>query len=239
MSVEARISALSSRLLCLEKELEQMSGSGKSVMNKTAPRHLDPCEQDTPRVAEVRQWCKDNQLFSSVLSWVPSDYYSRSLQWRRDILKADSISHLCKSIVLENTHCSNKDCSDPKNSRYYMILFQYVERFDAERVMRIVKEWNPTLGKKKFNFRLASSEVSEQLTGFAHGAVVPFCTPTKIPLIMSSSILSLSPQNMWIGAGHIDCKLRVDIDEFMSIIQPHVASFTVPLTEDELSHITD
>lgn len=31
---------------------------------------------------------------------VPSDYYDRSLEERRDILGAPSIDHLCKSIVL-------------------------------------------------------------------------------------------------------------------------------------------
>lgn len=120
-----------------------------------------------------------------------------------------------------------------------MILYQYVERFNTELVMRVVKDWNPGVGKKKFNFRLAPPEVSEELTGFKHGAVVPFGTPTPIPVIMSSSILSLCPRNIWVGAGHVDCKLRVDIDEFMDVIKPEVASFTVPLTEEELTKITD
>lgn len=248
MEVESRIDALEKRLKEAGDEVNRLrnalqekkkwADSSLSIESFSCPQ-LDPCSEDTPRVAEVRKWCKENGMCSAVLKWVPSDYYSHTLQWRRDVLKADSISHICKSIVLENTHCAREDCEDPKNARYYMILYQYVERFNTEMVMRIVKDWNPGMGKKKFNFRLAPADVSEKLTGFVHGAVAPFCTPTTIPVIMSSSILSLVPRNMWVGAGDVDCKLRVDIDEFIKIVKPEVGSFTIPLTEEELTRITD
>eukprot|EP00796_Vickermania_ingenoplastis_P005957 gene5957-4266_t len=239
MTLEARIVALEKRLVAMEKEVLRLAGARRKADVVPVPPQLEPCSQDTPRVAEVREWCKQNKMYSAVLQWVPSDYYSQSLQWRRDILHADSINHLCKSILLVNTHCSRTDCEDPKNSLYYMILFRYVERFDTEMIMRIVKDWNPGVGKKKFNFRLAPADVSERITGFMHGGVVPFCTPTRVPVIMSSTILELAPSYMWIGAGHIDCKLRVDVQEFINIVKPEVGSFTVPLTEEELERITD
>lgn len=238
MTLESRIAALEVRFANLQKEVAKLRPGSPAKQEGPVAQWL-PCAQDTPRVAEVRNWCKNHNLRSVVFTWVPSDYYSHTLQWRRDILKADSISHLCKSIVLVNTHCTRNDCEDPNNSLYYMLLFQYVERFDAELVMRVVKDWNPGVGKKKFNFRLAPEEVSEQITNFTHGAVAPFCTPTKIPVLMSSSILSLSPPYIWAGAGHIDCKLRIDVQEFIDVVKPVIASFTVPLTEEELTRIAD
>lgn len=246
MTLETSITALEGRFSTIQKEISKLLELllTSSVSTADSPTrgswpNLEPCSQDTPEVAQVRQWCKKNMMFSATLAWVPSDYYSHSLQWRRDILKADSINNLCKTILLENTHCENEDCSDPRNSRYYMILFQYVEKIDTESVMRVVKSWNEGLGKKKFNFRVAPSADSEKLTGFMHGGVVPFCNNTSIPVIMSSSILSISPAYIWIGAGHIDCKLRVDIPEFISVVMPEIASVTVPLPEEELLTITD
>jgi hypothetical protein len=57
---------------------------------------------------------------------VPSNYYQRSFEERRDLLGATSIDHLCKSIVMVNTQAdaSVKDCSDRKNSKYYVIIVQ-------------------------------------------------------------------------------------------------------------------
>lgn len=243
---ESSITALEERFATIQKEISKLfevlcSSSVSTAVSPTRDSwpNLEPCSQDTPEVAQVRQWCKDNKVFSATLAWVPSDYYSHSLQWRRDILKADSINNLCKTVLLENTHCVNQDCSDPRNSRYYMILFQYVERINTESVMRVVKSWNEGLGKKKFNFRVAPSADSEKLTGFMHGGVVPFCNNILIPVIMSSSIVSISPSYIWIGAGHVDCKLRVDIHEFINVVMPEIASVTVPLSEEELLTITD
>lgn len=246
MTLESTIAVLEQRFAAAQKRIsrlvEALHPSGASLLGLSSEHlypNLAPCSQDTAEVAQVRKWCIENKLYSAVLHWVPSDYYSHSLQWRRDILQADSINHLCKSILMENTHCDSKDCSNPRNSRYYMVLFQYIERIDAEKVMRVVKSWNEGVGKKKFNFRVAPSDISEKLTGFKHGGVVPFCNSVLIPVIMSSSILSISPPYIWVGAGHIDCKLRVNVHEFIRIVKPEVAPVTVPLSEEELMNITD
>ena len=64
---------------------------------------------------------------------------------------------MCKSMVMENTACENKDCSDPTNSRYYCVVVQYVAKFNAEKLRKapllvavhIVKTlasaWTPTV----------------------------------------------------------------------------------------------
>ncbi|EAN77555.1 Aminoacyl-tRNA editing domain containing protein, putative [Trypanosoma equiperdum] len=259
-SVETRIQALVQRYTLMENNINKLRkalaslGEGQQNAN-TTPRNeatavahhrdpcdlkeLQPCPQDTPEVAALRRWCIEHSLTTAVFRWVPSDYYQHTLQWRRDELAAPSVHHLCKSILMENTHCTNKDCGVRENSRYYLIVYPYTEKFDAEMVMRHVKGLNEGLGKKKFNFRLAAPDVALQLTGFGHGAVAPFGTPTEIPVILSDKILQLTPAVFWMGGGHVDCKVRVDVEQFMEVIKPIVASVTTPLSAEELGQLVD
>lgn len=241
--MDARIANLAIRFDAIEagiKALQQSLCSATTVdaLSKLSPE-LDPCSQDTPEVAQLRALCRTLPLHTAVFRWVPSEYYQRPLQWRRDILQAPSIQYLCKSIVLENTHCVNTDCSVRENSRFYIVLFQYVEKFDSEKLMRFVKDLNPSLGKKKFNFRLADPEVSQKMTGFGYNAVVPFGGNVDIPVILSEKLTHLSPSYFWMGGGHVDCKLRIDLAEFLRVIQPFVADIANPLSEEELNCITD
>jgi hypothetical protein len=57
---------------------------------------------------------------------VATDYYDWPLESRRDVLGASSVDHLCKSIVLVNTQAASNilDCSDPNNSKYYVVVVQ-------------------------------------------------------------------------------------------------------------------
>ena len=236
--VLARITALERRYDVIEQAIQGMKskltpaagGAATSIQKSTGttaiPRDLESCEQDTPEVAHVRAVCRSLPLLSAKLQWVPSEYYSKTLQWRRDILGAPSIQYLCKTIVLENTHCVNSDCSVRTNSRYYMVIFQYVEKFDSEMLMRFIKGMNESLGKKKFNFRLADGATSQGLTGFGHNAVVPIGTKCPIPVVLSEKIVRLSPAYFWLGGGHADCKLRVDVEDFIAHVDPFVADFT-------------
>ncbi|CCW70311.1 unnamed protein product [Phytomonas sp. Hart1] len=217
----------------------QETQCGETHVDPSTIAALQPCKEDLPIVAELRRWCLDNKLCSAIFKWVPSDYYSHTLTWRRDILNAPSIAFLCKTIVLTNTHCVHSDFSVRENSRYYLLVVQYVERFDADLVMRFIRKFNPTIGKKKFNFRLASSEESLELTGFPSGAVVPYGTRQKIPIILSSSITKLEPRFFWTGGGHLHCKARIDLDNFLEVMNPMIAPITVPLTSDELENIID
>ncbi|GFZ01946.1 YbaK/aminoacyl-tRNA synthetase-associated domain-containing protein [Actinidia rufa] len=85
---------------------------------------------------------------------VPSDYYDWTLEARRDVLGAASIDHLCKSIVLINTQAPSNvtDCSDRNNSKYYVVVVQYIARLNAETVKNFLYSLNNgTIPKKKFN----------------------------------------------------------------------------------------
>lgn len=231
-SLEQRVALLAERFSRLEKKLSQQREQPAQVIEMSNPEWL-ACPKDTKEVAHVRECTRELKLRSTKFAWVPSDYYDRKLAWRKDILQAASTAHLCKAIVLENTHCVNEGTDDVRNSRYYVAVFQYVERFNAEKVMRFVKNMNEGIGKKKFNFRLAAD--GEALTGFSHNAVVPFGTKVRMPIILSEKIVGLTPKEFWLGGGHVDCKLRIDVDEFVSTFNPFVADITDPYSAEELA----
>ncbi|CAN6579427.1 unnamed protein product [Malus baccata var. baccata] len=97
---------------------------------------------------------------------VASDYYDWSLDARRNALRAASIHHLCKSIVLVNTQAQSSvvDCSDRNNSKYYVVVVQVI---------------GVVVG---YAVRLAPEDTSIQLTGFEHNAVTCVGMKTDIPL---------------------------------------------------------
>ena len=239
MDLEARLARLAERLTKLELAAAARAAAAPAPAAAAAeeadPEEWTPIARDPPEVAAVRGVCKTLGLRAVKFQWVPSNYYEEKLAWRRDQLSAPSVNFLCKCIVLENTHCVNDDCSDRNNAKYYAAVFQYVTKFDAEKLMKYVRSLNEGVGKKKFNFRLASE--GEKVTGFVPNAVVPFGMKTDMPIIMSEDILKLAPRYFWLGGGHVDCKVRVDTDEFIRVLNPHVAPIAVPYTPEELDQM--
>uniref|UniRef100_A0A803N3S4 YbaK/aminoacyl-tRNA synthetase-associated domain-containing protein n=2 Tax=Chenopodium quinoa TaxID=63459 RepID=A0A803N3S4_CHEQI len=158
---------------------------------------------------------------------VPSDYYERSLEARRDLLSAPSIHHLCKSIVLVNTQARSDviDCSNRYNSKYYVVVVQYTARFNAETVKNYLYTLNQgKVPKKKFNLRLAPEEISNNLTGFEHNAVTCIGMKTDIPVILDEAIVKLSPDFFWLGGGEIYLKMGIRTSEFIQFVKPFIFS---------------
>ncbi|KAF0932244.1 hypothetical protein E2562_008749 [Oryza meyeriana var. granulata] len=117
---------------------------------------------------------------------VPADYYDRPLEERRDFLRADSVDQLCKSIVMVNTQAAADvvDCSNPKNSKYYVVVVQYMARLNADSIKNFIYALNEKqIPKKRFNMRLAPEEESQKLTGFVHNAVTCIGMETDIPVM--------------------------------------------------------
>ena len=72
------------------------------------------------------------------ISWkfqiVRNDFYSQDIEFRaKHILKAPSVDYLCKSLLMKNTKCLNNDCSDPLNSKYYLVLVQYDKKLKQQK----------------------------------------------------------------------------------------------------------
>ncbi|XP_010258976.1 PREDICTED: uncharacterized protein LOC104598550 [Nelumbo nucifera] len=158
---------------------------------------------------------------------VPSDYYDRPIEARREILEAPSIHHLCKSIVLVNTQApaSVTDCSDRNNSKYYLVVVQYTARFNAETVKNFLYSLNNgKIPKKKFNLRLAPEDQSVKLTGYEHNGVTCIGMKTDIPVILDEAIVKLNPDFFWLGGGEVDLKLGIRTSQFINFVKPFIVS---------------
>lgn len=161
---------------------------------------------------------------------VPQDYYERDLEWRRACLSAESVLHLCKSIVMENTKIDENVPGCPK---YCCVIVQYAARLHAEKLKRLMhkqhKEGGGVLGIKSFNMRLAPEEVSTRLTGFKHNAVTPICSAAPdMPIVLSHRIANLAATDafMWLGAGETDLKVGFNVQNFIRAYMPMVVDCT-------------
>lgn len=170
---------------------------------------------------------------------VEPDYYDQPLEGRRAALSADSVSRLCKTIVLENTRADaavvpeGAASSDPLKTRYYMVVFQYCRRLNADKLGKqlcaLFAERGSPMGKKNFNLRLCPADASARLTGFQHNAVTPVGSASPLAVVLSHHLLELPPDSaslaagaagaaaasyFWMGGGDVDLKLRVSAAGF-------------------------
>ncbi|KAI4377907.1 hypothetical protein MLD38_015463 [Melastoma candidum] len=207
--------------------LERISALEQSLTGKLT---------DSPAVAPSSS-CDTVSMLSDILRMngardfrfarVPGDYYDRPLEERRRILGADSVDHLCKSIVMVNTQAPPNitDCSDRNNSKYYVIVVQYTARLNAEALKAYLYSLNDgKIPKKKFNLRLAPEETSFALTGFEHNAVTCVGMKTDIPVILDEAIVKLHPDFFWLGGGETDLKLGIRTSEFIDFARPFIVS---------------
>lgn len=159
----------------------------------------------------------------------PNDYYARSLAYRRDTLRAPSVDHLCKSMVMVNTraHASVRGMEDPRNSKYYLVIVQYTARLNAEKLRVAIHAMSGgDVPKKYYNIRMAPEAESDRLTGFVHNAVSPVGLATPLPIIMSHRILQLHPPLLWQGGGEPDVKLGMPTVQFVAAYHPIVMDCT-------------
>ncbi|KAL4439895.1 hypothetical protein ABPG75_002896 [Micractinium tetrahymenae] len=159
----------------------------------------------------------------------PPEYYDRPLEFRQGIVGAASVHHLCKSIVMVNTRAPPHivDCSDPNNSKYYLIVVQYTARLNAEKLKNFIYSLSGgTVSKRFYNMRLAPEAVSDELTGFEHNGVSPIGIKTRMPIILSHRIAELQPDTFFLGAGEVDLKVGFSAADFIRAYQPMVVDCT-------------
>ncbi|KAI8344694.1 hypothetical protein BC941DRAFT_508215 [Chlamydoabsidia padenii] len=168
-------------------------------------------------VKQVEQGVKSLGLYhKSRLIPVESDYYDWEIQQRSFRVKAPSHSHMCKTLIMENTRCTHDDISDPLYSKFYCIITRYDSPLNTQVLMNYARDLKDrTISKKNYNFRLADSQVSLEMTGYTKGGVCPVGMKTPIPMIMAESITRLNPPVMFLGAGHVDWKLGIPVQDFI------------------------
>jgi hypothetical protein len=120
----AELERVQTHLLQRISKLEQHSNL-PSHTNPNPPLNNNP-QIHTDTVSRLSSILQTNGVSDFSFKRVASDYYDWPLEARRDALKAASIHHLCKSIVLVNTQAPSNvvDCSDRNNSKYYVVVVQ-------------------------------------------------------------------------------------------------------------------
>merc|ERR1719499_876430 len=153
---------------------------------------------------------------STLKQWTLLEYRATA------ILSAPSSKSLCKSLLMKNTKCIRGDCNDGLNSKYYLVMVPYTEKMKQQKLNKFAK----SLGKKSnkyYKFTFASLEETRVMTGFEYNTVSPFGIG-NIPIILSHHIKE--QEQIWIGSGSLDVKLRIDTAEFLQKWTPFVADIT-------------
>eukprot|EP00301_Raphidiophrys_heterophryoidea_P027311 c9597_g1_i1.p1 GENE.c9597_g1_i1~~c9597_g1_i1.p1 ORF type:complete len:566 (-),score=174.38 c9597_g1_i1:156-1811(-) len=193
-------------------------------------RPADSFRGEDPQAYEVARrmtsLCSEHDIHSGRGVVVPKDWYSLSLEQRRDFLGIESTAQLCKSLVLRNTKCKGDRLTDPRNSEYYVVVVQYTARFNSEKMQKFVRELCGKLGKTHFNFQFVDPEVSDQLTGYTHNSVTPLGMREKVPVVLSHEIANL-PQNYFVlGGGAEDVKIEMKVSDFIAGVKPFIGDVT-------------
>lgn len=120
MTDSARLDSLLTRLSNAENRLLKLEDKKREV-DKKKSLHDD---EGVKRVkADLLQ--RGAILYSSRFFFVPSHYYDLTLEERAKLLQTKT-SHLCKTILFENTVWDGEDEFDRTNARYYCVIIQYV-----------------------------------------------------------------------------------------------------------------
>mmetsp|Transcript_1051 Transcript_1051/g.2382 ORF Transcript_1051/g.2382 Transcript_1051/m.2382 type:complete len:249 (+) Transcript_1051:107-853(+) len=241
-TVDSSLPALQSRIETLENQL--WSDDQKSDNEQNQQMVI------TPAMRRVRRHVQSSHCYSSQWKHCPPNYYSLELEQRKQILGAHSISQLCKACLFENkNYVPNEDSNDnsnskalatnmkndPTNSKYYLIIVQYVEAINTKKLSTELRSLRPP-GPKRLDpnyfsdMRLAPEEDSDRLTGFAHNGVSPFglLEGEEIPIVVCKSVLGVRPQFIWMGGGDKDWKLGMAVGEFVKATNAIVLDVSEP-----------
>lgn len=202
------------------KQLEQkLYGTKEHPVDefvRRARNHID-CDllkKNPPCLASSTSW-----------KWVPSHYYTLSLSERAKILQAQSTQQLCKSMLMENrAPNAPKDCKDRTNSRFYLVVVQYDAAINTKKLESEVRglrsfQSGTRLSTTDFEFRMASEEDNDRITGYSHNSVTPFgLLDSTVPIVLSKSILATVPSFIWMGGGHVHLKLGMAVHDFIQAL---------------------
>ena len=146
---------------------------------------------------------------------VRGDYYDQELAWRRDVLGAATTAQLCKAMIMENTKLVDltaEAAAAQGRVKYACVVLQYAgPKLNKEKMTDFVRtmEGKAAVGKKQYNMRMVSEEANLALSGFEHNAVTPVGMAQRMPIIVSAPLAAF--EEMWLGAGEVDLKLKVNV----------------------------
>lgn len=199
-------------------------------------------------IQKIKNDLRKKQVWHYRFYRVPSNYYDRTLE-ERAILLNGNVPQLCKSIIFENTFCDHQDTHDITNSKYYLVIVQYMSKLTNSLSHNLFvtnsspAKINPTslrnfvhslkpaaerLSKSSFNFQLASEEISLKFSGFEHNAITPYGMNMDLPVIVDSRLLEVQPGLIFLGGGFVDMKLLVPLPDLIGSLHAKVGLITDP-----------
>eukprot|EP00554_Chaetoceros_debilis_P004255 CAMPEP_0194082286 /NCGR_PEP_ID=MMETSP0149-20130528/7835_1 /TAXON_ID=122233 /ORGANISM="Chaetoceros debilis, Strain MM31A-1" /LENGTH=259 /DNA_ID=CAMNT_0038764401 /DNA_START=103 /DNA_END=882 /DNA_ORIENTATION=+ len=227
----------------VEKKLTQIKNIEKTLYFPKASSSASSSVHE--EVVRARNAVVASKIYSSTFKWVPDDYYSYTLSKRAQILGAHSTFQLCKSMLMENRSYDKSlatSSDDSTYGRFYLIMLQYETTINNKKLkseLRALRPVKERLDPSKFDFRVATEEDNARLTGYSHNAVTPFGMRENVPIVLSKAITSDNggdtsgsgggmSQFIYMGGGHINCKIGCAVADFVAATSPLVLDVTDP-----------
>ena len=244
MTTTCSISALTSRLddcssrlndVIVKKNISSSSSSSNNDSSSSSSSSSISGVLNSEEVIRVKASLLKKCCYVYRFYHVPSNYYNLTLLQRRDLLGANDLNQLCKSIIFENTACSHNNVNDPTDSRFYAVIVQYASRFDAELLRDVIHVLRPPsnrINRSKLHFKLASEEDSYRISGFKHNAISPYGLLIDIPFVICSRILETAPDVFYMGGGKVDVKLAMPTKDFIRSKNPIIGRIS-KIEEDD------
>lgn len=176
----------------------------------------------------ARREVEERQLTSAAWKWVPPAYYDWPLSQRAKTLGAPSTEYLCKSLLMEN---KNSDGKDPTHPKFVLVVVQYAATLDVKKLASAIRSLRKNVKERldynQFDFRVASPEDNDRLTGFQFNSVTPFGLLTPdLPIVLSEAVARLN--FFWMGGGHVHLKLGMAVSDFVKAKKAMVAEISQP-----------
>ena len=190
---------------------------------------------------------------TSIWKWVPpvnahpamilnplSPEAAEGRRLREGILRS---AQVCRCVLMENRASSDQrgDCSDPTDSRFYVAVVRHDAHVESNKLARAVQSLRSprdALPPDALDFHAASDDDVHRITGFDFDTVTPFAMENpNVPVILDRDIALLeesnnrSPKFLWVGGGHVDLKLGMELEEFVRGTDAIVADISLPMNE--------
>jgi hypothetical protein len=192
VALQAKFDHINAQAAALEGRIAALQGaSGPAGENATVDRLR----------AEL-----DSKGVPATFIRAPKQYYDETLEFRRDILGAPSVQHLCKSIIMENTRVDGEEClRNPSIAKYWLVIVQYASKGATKELLnKCVHAYHGgVLSRSKVNMRVVPEDVSVELSGFGKNAVSPVGMKSALPMILAKDIAELEPDVFWVGGGEV------------------------------------
>lgn len=212
---------ISDRMTKLEQQIYNNNNNYSSPFDESMRRARNHIES--------KLFTKGQMITSTVWKWVPPHYYTLDLPERAKILNATSTQQLCKSMLMENRATNApKDCKDRTNARFYLVVVQYDATINTKKLESEIRGLRPLqsgtrLDKTDLDFRMATEDDNELVTGYAHNSVTPFGLLNEdVPIVLSKAILDVMPGFIWMGGGHVNLKLGMAVSDFVDALDAFI-----------------